>query len=62
MNRIDRMRRQILIGQRQSLFGDAAHRSSIILFIPLILSKLRLAASINDMITAKVYPLTVHVL
>jgi hypothetical protein len=52
MNRIDRMRTPILVGQHHSLFGDGAHGSSIILFIPFILSKLCLAASINSTNTA----------
>jgi hypothetical protein len=47
------MNTQIFIKQRQSLFGDAAHCPSIILFIPLILSRFRRAASINGMVTAE---------
>ena len=50
MNKIDRMKTQMLLVERHSLFSDAAHRSSI---IPFILSKLRLAASINGIITAQ---------
>jgi hypothetical protein len=42
INRIDRMNAQILIKQCQSLFGDPTPCPSIILFIPLILSNLRL--------------------
>jgi hypothetical protein len=51
INRIDRMNPQILIKHCQSRFGDATHCPSIILFIPLILSKFRWAASINGMVT-----------
>jgi hypothetical protein len=52
------MNTRILIKQRQSLFGDAANCPSIILFIPLILSKLRWAASIKGMVTAQVFATT----
>jgi hypothetical protein len=52
ISRIDRKNMQNLIKQHQLLFGDAAHCPSIILFIPLILSKFRWAASINGMVTA----------
>jgi hypothetical protein len=47
------MNTQILIKQPHYLFGDAAHYLSIILFIPLILSKFLWAASINGMVAAK---------